>query len=74
MKAITRRLRILRAERDITQRDTAIKAGLSLSRYWEIENGYRDPDPAEVSAIARALKATPENVQPDLSHSSSEVA
>jgi transcriptional regulator with XRE-family HTH domain len=56
MKEITRRLRLIRTERDLTQRDTAIKADISLSRYWEIENGYRRPTEAEVSRLARALK------------------
>jgi transcriptional regulator with XRE-family HTH domain len=56
MKDITRRLRLIRTERDLTQRDTAIKADMPTMRYWEIENGYRTPTDAEVSRLARALK------------------
>jgi transcriptional regulator with XRE-family HTH domain len=64
MKEITRRLRIIRTERDLTQRDTAIKADLSVSKYWEIENGYRTPTDAEVSRLARALKVDPSAIIP----------
>lgn len=62
MKAITKRLRVLRTERTITQRDLALKAGIPLGRYWEIENGYRVPEDDEKIAIARALKAETEDV------------
>jgi transcriptional regulator with XRE-family HTH domain len=56
MKEITRRLRLIRTERDLTQRDTALRADISISKYWEIENGYRKPTDAEVARLARALK------------------
>jgi transcriptional regulator with XRE-family HTH domain len=59
MKLITKRLRILRTEREITQRETAISAGLPHYRYMEIENGYRIPTPTELRRIARTLKTTP---------------
>lgn len=62
MKAITKRLRVLRTERGITQRDLALKAGIPLGRYWEIENGYREPDDEERVSIARALKAQPDDI------------
>jgi transcriptional regulator with XRE-family HTH domain len=51
------RLRVVRADRRITQIDTALKAGLPFGRFWRIENGYRQPTPQEQAAIARALKA-----------------
>jgi transcriptional regulator with XRE-family HTH domain len=57
MKDITRRLRLLRTDRDLTQRDAAIKAGITTYRYWEIENGYRPPTDSELRGICRALKA-----------------
>lgn len=34
-----RRLKVLRAEQDVTQHDVATKAGLSRSRYAQIETG-----------------------------------
>lgn len=49
-------LRVLRAERDVTQEQVARKAGLSAARYWQIENGYRHPaTPDEQKVIAAAL-------------------
>lgn len=54
----TNRLRVLRAERRITQMDIAIKARMGHNRYWRIENGYVEPTKAERAAFARILKAT----------------
>lgn len=65
MKNLTKRLRVLRAERDITQRDLALKVGMSIQRYWEIENGYRKADESEQSSIARVLKADRTNIFDD---------
>lgn len=50
------RLRVLRAERGVTQIDLALKAGLSLSRYWRIENGYEQPTDTERARLAKALR------------------
>jgi transcriptional regulator with XRE-family HTH domain len=58
------RLRVVRADRRITQMDTALKSGVSLNRVWRIENGYSDPTPTEQAAIARALKADVAEVFP----------
>jgi transcriptional regulator with XRE-family HTH domain len=58
------RLRVVRADRNITQLDTALKAGLPHGRYWRIENGYRLPTPQEQAAIAKALKADVAEVFP----------
>ena len=62
------RLRVLRAERDgISQRDTALKAGIALDRYWRIENGYADPTDDEIKKLARVFRgATPEDLFPEL--------
>lgn len=48
-------LRVRRAEREISQRDLAAKAGLHPDRYWRIEKGYTDPTAQEQAAIAEAL-------------------
>jgi len=64
MKAITKRLRLLRVDRGISQRDTAIKADLPYGRYMDIENAYRTPNNSEVARIARALKASPADIVP----------
>ena len=56
--SITRRLKVLRAERDMTQRDVASAAGMPMLRYWEIENGHRVPTSIERRRIAKALGST----------------
>lgn len=65
-KTATNRLRVLRAERDITQMDLALKARISHNRYWRIEAGYVTATDEELARIARALKATPQDVYPSL--------
>lgn len=62
MKHITKRLRVLRTERDLTQRDLAIKAALPIGRYWEIENGYRAASQDEAERIAKVLKSTRDDI------------
>lgn len=57
MKHITKRLRVLRIERDLTQRDLALRARMPVGRYWEIENGYRVATLDEAQLIAAALRA-----------------
>lgn len=55
-KSDKNRLRVLRAEKRLTQLDTAARAKVSITRYWKIENGYTEPTDTERSAIARALR------------------
>jgi transcriptional regulator with XRE-family HTH domain len=50
------RLRVLRAEREISQDDLAIRAGVSRNRYWRIEKGYDPPTESERSKLAKALR------------------
>jgi len=59
------RLRVLRAERGLSQRDTAIKARLALDRYWRIENGYAEAATEERERLARVFKVPVANVFPD---------
>lgn len=53
------RLKVLRAERNVSQVDTAQKAGLEPNRYWRIEKGYRQPTSEELASIAAALGVAP---------------
>jgi transcriptional regulator with XRE-family HTH domain len=53
------RLKVLRAERAVTQMDLALAAGLSRDRYWRIENGYDYPTDRERARLAKALRVTP---------------
>ena len=51
-----RRLRVLRAEQDVRQSDVARMAGLSRSRYAQIETGEGSvPRDEERAAVAAAL-------------------
>jgi transcriptional regulator with XRE-family HTH domain len=52
------RLRVLRAgsKRRWTQHDLALRVGMTQSRYWLIENGYKAATPVEQRRIARALR------------------
>lgn len=59
------RLRVLRAERGLSQMDTAAKAKIALHRYWQIENGYKQPDPDERGALAKVFKVEPADVFPE---------
>lgn len=59
MKAITARLKIMRLERNrMTQREVAAKAGISPLRYWEIENGHREPESHDLRGLAKAFRCT----------------
>lgn len=68
--AVNVRLRVLRAERGISQMDTAARAKvagkpMALNRYWRIENGYSDPTPEEQDAIAAVFKVTTREAFPE---------
>lgn len=47
------RLRVLRAERGLSQMEVAAKAGMATNRYWRIENGYAEPTDDERTALAK---------------------
>jgi transcriptional regulator with XRE-family HTH domain len=49
------RLRVLRAERRLTQRDVAQRIGMSQATYWKFENAYAEPDARWKERIATAL-------------------
>jgi transcriptional regulator with XRE-family HTH domain len=57
-RKLKNRLRVLRAERGVTQLDLAPRAGLSPSRYWRIEHGYDQPTAAERARLAKALRVS----------------
>jgi transcriptional regulator with XRE-family HTH domain len=60
MARILQTLRVLRAARDLTQLELAERAGLTQTRYWQIEHGQGAPlRKAERDAIARVLESRP---------------
>jgi transcriptional regulator with XRE-family HTH domain len=54
------RLRVLRAERGLRQRDLARRIGLSQGTYSLIESGDRPPTDEDRAALARVLKVEDE--------------
>ncbi len=60
------RLRVRRAELDVTQFEIARKVGFDTSKLSRIENGILDPTPDDVAKLAKALKATPAELFPTL--------
>ena len=57
------RLRVLRAEKGLSQLDTSIKANIKHYRYWRIENGYEVPTDAERARLAKALGVATDNLE-----------
>lgn len=60
------RLRVRRAELDVTQFQVAKKVGVDHSKLSRIENGHQDPTPEEIAALAKALDAQPHELFPTL--------
>lgn len=68
------RLRVVRADRDVSQVELAFKTGINQSKISLIENGYVEPSKEEREDIAAALSAfgsgtpvTPEEIFPAFS-------
>lgn len=58
------RIRVVRAEQRVSQREVAALAGLEVTRLWRIENGYAEPTPAERRVLAKALGVTQRELWP----------
>ena len=60
MARIPQTLRVLRAARDLTQHGLAERAGLTQTRFWQIEHGNGAPlRQSEREAIAKVLEVRP---------------
>jgi transcriptional regulator with XRE-family HTH domain len=60
MSRIPQTLRVLRAARDLTQHGLAERAGLTQTRFWQIEHGSGAPlRTHEREQIARVLEVKP---------------
>jgi transcriptional regulator with XRE-family HTH domain len=58
-----RTLRVLRAEREISQKALAEQAGITQTRFWQIEHGQGAPiRKAERKAIATLLHVAPHEI------------
>ena len=59
------RLRVLRAERRLSQLDTALSAGIGPTRYWKIENDYTRPTTEESEALMRVFGVPADEIFPN---------
>jgi transcriptional regulator with XRE-family HTH domain len=65
--AMKNKLRVRRAELDVTQFEIARKVGFDAAKLSRIENGLVDPSTEDIAALAKALKTTPAELFPGLS-------
>ena len=63
-KRMTNRLRVIRAERRITQFQLRLQTGINATKISFIENGLVQPREDEKQKLARALGANPEEIFP----------
>jgi transcriptional regulator with XRE-family HTH domain len=56
------KMKALRQERVLSQRDLASMAGLTQMTVWRIENGYRDARPGTIRKLAGALGVEPKEL------------
>lgn len=66
------RLRVRRAELDVTQFQVARKVGFDAAKLSRIENGLVDPSAEDIAALAKALKAQPHELFPSLAEQQAE--
>jgi transcriptional regulator with XRE-family HTH domain len=62
MEVDVTKLKALREERVLSQRDLASMAGLTQMTVWRIENGYRDARPRTIRKLAGALGVEPKEL------------
>lgn len=67
-REIRKRFRVLRAERDLTQPEVAVKADIGFGRYLQIEHGHVEPSDEELKRLARVLGVEPTQVLPATIH------
>jgi HTH-type transcriptional regulator, competence development regulator len=56
------KMKALREERVLSQRELASMAGLTQMTVWRIENGYRDARPQTIRKLARVLGVEPKEL------------
>jgi DNA-binding XRE family transcriptional regulator len=60
----TTRLRVLRAEHQISQMEAARHLGCGHNRYWRIENGFQEPTTQEKALLAALFKSRVSDIFP----------
>jgi transcriptional regulator with XRE-family HTH domain len=56
------RMKALREEKVLSQRELASMAGLTQMTVWRIENGYRDARPQTIRKLAGVLGVEPKEL------------
>jgi transcriptional regulator with XRE-family HTH domain len=59
MEVDVKKMKALREERVLSQRELASMAGLTQMTVWRIENGYRDARPGTIRKLAGVLGVEP---------------
>jgi transcriptional regulator with XRE-family HTH domain len=62
MEVDVTKMKTLRQDRVLSQRDLARMAGLTQMTVWRIENGYRDARPGTIRKLAVALGVEPKEL------------
>jgi transcriptional regulator with XRE-family HTH domain len=63
--ALPNQLRVLRAERKVNQSQIAEAIGVTLDRFWKIENGKAEATDDERINLAKALGVTQADIWPN---------
>jgi transcriptional regulator with XRE-family HTH domain len=62
MEVDVTKMKALRQEKVLSQRELARMAGLTQMTVWRIENGYRDARPGTIRKLAVALGVGPKEL------------
>jgi transcriptional regulator with XRE-family HTH domain len=62
------KMKALRQERVLSQRELAHMAGLTQMTVWRLENGYRDARPGTIRKLAQVLGVEPKELIKEQEH------
>jgi transcriptional regulator with XRE-family HTH domain len=62
MEVDVSKMKALRQERVLSQRELAYMAGLTQMTVWRLENGYRDARPGTIRKLAQILGVQPKEL------------
>jgi transcriptional regulator with XRE-family HTH domain len=62
MEVDVSKMKALRQERVLSQRELARMAGLTQMTVWRLENGYRDAHPGTIRKLAQVLGVEPKEL------------
>jgi transcriptional regulator with XRE-family HTH domain len=62
MEVDVTKMKELREEKVLSQRELARMAGLTQMTVWRLENGYRDARPGTIRKLARVLGVEPKEL------------